>query len=459
MELPSNYLEEMKELLGDQYEAYLASFEQKTRQGLRVNTAKIAPETFRQKADISLECVSWCENGFAFDEKQTVTKHPYYYAGLYYVQEPSAMIPASHLPVEPGDFVLDLCAAPGGKATELGAKLKGKGMLLANDISNSRAKGLLKNLELFGMKNMLVTDEKPAKLAQRFPAFFNKILLDAPCSGEGMFRKEEALARDWTPEKSAELSDIQKDLVLKAADMLRPGGMLLYSTCTFSPEENEQTIEYLLQEYPEFKICEMEGYEGFADGMPQVTESKNPELEKTVRIFPHRMKGEGHFLALLQKGEKQEEGKRLPESGKNKKLPEELEEFLGHIDRKFDSSRMDLRGEKVYYMPEGLPTLRGIRFLRTGLLMGELKKNRFEPSQALAMNLKKEEYDQVIDLPLEDERVMKYLKGETLDVEDLVKPKDKGWYLICVDGYPLGFGKLVNQMLKNKYLPGWRWNS
>ena len=139
--------------------------------------------------------------------------------------------------------------------------------------------------------------------------------------------------------------------------------------------------------------------------------------------------------------------------------PEELEEFLGHIDRKFDSSRMDLRGEKVYYMPEGLPTLRGIRFLRTGLLMGELKKNRFEPSQALAMNLKKEEYDQVIDLPLEDERVMKYLKGETLDVEDLVKPKDKGWYLICVDGYPLGFGKLVNQMLKNKYLPGWRWNS
>ena len=161
MELPSNYLEEMKELLGDQYEAYLASFEQKTRQGLRVNTAKIAPETFRQKADISLECVPWCENGFAFDEKQTVTKHPYYYAGLYYVQEPSAMIPASHLPVEPGDFVLDLCAAPGGKATELGAKLKGKGMLLANDISNSRAKGLLKNLELFGISNLFVSSEDP----------------------------------------------------------------------------------------------------------------------------------------------------------------------------------------------------------------------------------------------------------------------------------------------------------
>ena len=457
--LPLPFLERMKEMLGDDYDAFLKSYKNPRTYGLRVNTAKLSCQDFQALSPFPIRPIPWINTGYFYEEESRPARCPYYQAGLYYLQEPSAMTPASRLPIEPGDFVLDLCAAPGGKATALGAALNDTGFLLANDISTSRARALLRNLELFGMKNMLVTDEKPAKLAQRFPAFFNKILLDAPCSGEGMFRKEEALARDWTPEKSAELSDIQKDLVLKAADMLRPGGMLLYSTCTFSPEENEQTIEYLLQEYPEFKICEMEGYEGFADGMPQVTESKNPELEKTVRIFPHRMKGEGHFLALLQKGEKQEEGKRLPESGKNKKLPEELEEFLGHIDRKFDSSRMDLRGEKVYYMPEGLPTLRGIRFLRTGLLMGELKKNRFEPSQALAMNLKKEEYDQVIDLPLEDERVMKYLRGETLDVEDLVKPKDKGWYLICVDGYPLGFGKLVNQMLKNKYLPGWRWNS
>ena len=457
--LPLPFLERMKEMLGDDYDAFLKSYKNPRTYGLRVNTAKLSCQDFQALSPFPIRPIPWINTGYFYEEESRPARCPYYQAGLYYLQEPSAMTPASRLPIEPGDFVLDLCAAPGGKATALGAALNDTGFLLANDISTSRARALLRNLELFGMKNMLVTDEKPAKLAQRFPAFFNKILLDAPCSGEGMFRKEEALARDWTPEKSAELSDIQKDLVLKAADMLRPGGMLLYSTCTFSPEENEQTIEYLLQEYPEFKICEMEGYEGFADGMPQVTESKNPELEKTVRIFPHRMKGEGHFLALLQKGEKQEEGKRLPESGKNKKLPEELEEFLGHIDRKFDSSRMDLRGEKVYYMPEGLPTLRGIRFLRTGLLMGELKKNRFEPSQALAMNLKKEEYDQVIDLPLEDERVMKYLKGETLDVEDLVKPKDKGWYLICVDGYPLGFGKLVNQMIKNKYLPGWRWNS
>ena len=415
MNLPKVFEEKMKDLLGSEYEAYTACYDEPRHYGLRVNTAKISVEDFLKIAPWPLEPVPWIHNGFYYDgDNIQPSKHPYYFAGLYYLQEPSAMTPADRLPVEPGDRVLDVCAAPGGKATELGAKLGGTGVLAANDLSSSRAKGLLKNLELFGIGNVLILSEEPGKLVSYFPEYFDKILIDAPCSGEGMFRKEKKMVKAWEEHGPEFFSKIQRSIVTQAAQMLRPGGMLLYSTCTFSPEENEQTIEYLLQEYPEFKICEMEGYEGFADGMPQVTESKNPE---------------------------------------------QLEEFLGHIDRKFESSRMDLRGEKVYYMPEGLPTLRGIRFLRTGLLMGELKKNRFEPSQALAMNLKKEEYDQVIDLPLEDERVMKYLKGETLDVEDLVKPKDKGWYLICVDGYPLGFGKLVNQMLKNKYLPGWRWNS
>ena len=459
MELPSNNLEEMKELLGDQYEAYLASFEQKTRQGLRVNTAKIAPETFRQKADISLECVPWCENGFAFDEKQTVTKHPYYYAGLYYVQEPSAMIPASHLPVEPGDFVLDLCAAPGGKATELGAKLKGKGMLLANDISNSRAKGLLKNIELFGIGNMLVLSEEPGKLTEYFPEYFDKILIDAPCSGEGMFRKDKKMVKAWEEHGPEFFSKIQRSIITQAASMLRPGGMMLYSTCTFDPSENEQTIEYLLEEYPEFEICEMAGYEGFAPGMPEVTDSKNPNLAKTVRIFPHRMEGEGHYLALLKKGEGSQIALKEKDSKKGGKLPEELEEFFRNVSWKPEASRLDIHGERVYYMPKGLPKLNGVRFLRTGLLLGELKKKRFEPSQAFAMSLKKEEYANILDLSVQDERVIKYLKGETLDVEDLVSRKEKGWYLVCVDGYPLGFGKLANQTLKNKYLPGWRWQS
>lgn len=464
MNLPSVFEEKMRDLLGDEYEAYLKCYDEPRHYGLRVNTAKISTEEFLKIAPWKLEPVPWIRNGFYYDgEKDQPAKHPYYFAGLYYLQEPSAMTPADRLPVEPGDRVLDVCAAPGGKATELGAKLGGTGVLAANDLSNSRAKGLLKNLELFGIGNVLILSEEPGKLVPYFKGYFDKILIDAPCSGEGMFRKDRKMVRAWEEHGPEFFSKIQRSIITQAAEMLREGGMLLYSTCTFSPEENEKTIEYLLSQYPQFTVCEMEGYEGFAHGMPEVTESGNEELRKTVRIFPHRMKGEGHFLALLRKGEKKEaSGSDLSEgkaSGKAAKLPEELSEFLNCVYRDMDPSRIDIRGDKVYYMPEGVPHLKGIRFLRTGLLLGELKKKRFEPSQAFAMNLKKEEYANVLDLPVSDERVVKYLKGETLDVEDLTGPKEKGWYLVCVDGYPLGFGKLGNQTLKNKYLPGWRWQS
>lgn len=459
MNLPKEFEEKMKTLLGSEYEEYTACYDEPRHYGLRVNTAKISVEDFLKIAPWPLEPVPWIENGFYYDgDHIQPSKHPYYFAGLYYLQEPSAMTPASRLPVEPGDRVLDVCAAPGGKATELGAKLQGTGVLAANDLSSSRAKGLLKNLELFGIGNVLVLSEEPGKLVSYFEGYFDKILIDAPCSGEGMFRKDKKMVKAWEEHGPSFFSKIQKSIITQAAQMLRPGGMLLYSTCTFSPEENEQTIEYLLQEYPEFQICEMEGYEGFVNGMPQVTESRNEELKKTVRIFPHRMKGEGHFLALLQKGEAHPALSSGTDTGKPKKLPEEFTSFLSHVHREFLPSRMELRGDKVYYMPADLPSIRGIRFLRTGLLLGELKKNRFEPSQAFAMNLKMEEYDQILNLPVSDERVIKYLKGDTLDVEDLVSLKEKGWYLVCVDGYPLGFGKLINQMLKNKYLPGWRWN-
>lgn len=467
MNLPSAFEEKMEALLGAEYEAYLDCFDKPRYYGLRVNTEKISVEEFLKIAPWDLRPVPWVSNGFYYDgEKDQPAKHPYYFAGLYYLQEPSAMTPADRLPVEPGDRVLDVCAAPGGKATELGAKLAGTGVLAANDLSNSRAKGLLKNLEIFGIGNVLILSEEPGKLVPYFKGYFDKILIDAPCSGEGMFRKDRKMIRAWEEHGPEFFSKIQRSIIIQAAEMLRTGGMLLYSTCTFSPEENEKTIEYLLQEYPEFTVCEMEGYEGFANGMPKVTQAHSAELKKTVRIFPHRMEGEGHFLALLRKGDGGEADGVSRQSlidseayGKEGKLPEELKEFLSLVKREFDPARIDIRGDKVYYMPKDVPPLKGIRFLRTGLLLGELKKKRFEPSQALAMNLKKKEYSYIIDFPVSDERVIKYLKGETLDVEDLTDVKDKGWYLVCVDGYPLGFGKLGNQTLKNKYLPGWRWQS
>lgn len=362
------------------------------------------------------------------------------------------MTPANRLPIEPGDKVLDVCAAPGGKATELGAKLNGTGVLMANDISNSRAKGLLKNIEVFGIGNVLVLSEEPGKLEEYFPEYFDKILIDAPCSGEGMFRKDKKMVKAWEEHGPEFFAKLQRSIVVQAARMLKPGGMMLYSTCTFDPEENEGTIAYLMEQFPEFEICDIRPYEGFAEGLSE-------SFCKTVRIWPHKMHGEGHYLALLKKGEANPVNKERPVKGRAKKVPEEILEFFADIDWEMDWSRLETYSEKVYYMPEGVPNVKGIRFLRTGLYLGDLKKNRFEPSQSLAMCLKKEEYRHCVNLPVDDERVLKYLKGETIEVDDLVSAKEKGWLLVLVNGYPLGWGKLAGGTLKNKYLPGWRWMS
>lgn len=463
MNLPIAFEEKMKTLLGAEYEDYLRCYDEPRHYGLRVNTKKISAEDFLKIAPWPLTAVPWIPNGFYYDGSiYQPAKHPYYYAGLYYLQEPSAMTPASRLPVDPDDKVLDLCAAPGGKATELGAKLGKDGVLIANDISNSRARGLLKNLELFGIGNMMVISEEPGKLMDFFPEYFDKILIDAPCSGEGMFRKEKKMVKAWEEHGPEFFSKLQRSIITQAAVMLKPGGMLLYSTCTFDSLENEQTIEYLLEQFPEFTICEMNGYEGFAKGRPNETKGNIRDIDKTVRIFPHRMQGEGHYLALLKKGYNEGTSKAcisFREEKPLKKIPEELKDFLENVSLEIQSCRLDIREDRVYYMPKELPELKGIRFLRSGLLLGELKKKRFEPSQALAMCLSKDTYRKILNLSVEDERVIKYLKGETLDVEDLTDRKEKGWYLVCVDGYPLGFGKLSNQTLKNKYLPGWRWQS
>lgn len=466
MKLPEQFEEKMRKLLGEEFPDYIACYDAPRYYGLRVNTKKITVEEFQKICPFEISPIPWIENGFYYDgENISPSRHPYYFAGLYYLQEPSAMTPANRLPIEPGDKVLDVCAAPGGKATELGAKLEGEGVLVANDISNSRAKGLLKNIEVFGIGNVLVLSEEPGKLEDYFTGYFDKILIDAPCSGEGMFRKDKKMVKAWEEHGPEFFANIQKSIVTQAARMLKPGGLMLYSTCTFDGRENERSIEYLQEVYPEFEILDMLPYNGFAKGMPELTESKDASYEKTVRIFPHKMKGEGHYLALLRKGDAAAEAERrsLKEYAlqssvrKNKKkLPEDLEHFLQDTSWEIEESRLDIHGDRIYYMPEELPDVKGIRFLRTGLLLGELKKNRFEPSQAFAMCLKKEDYCKIIDLPAEDERVNRYLKGETLDVDDLAGSKEKGWHLVCVDGYPLGWGKLSGGTLKNKYLPGWR---
>ena len=450
IKLSEAFLNRMKDLLGEEeYEAYIRSFEEDRLYGLRVNTLKITPETFKEMTSLSLKPVPWIKNGFYYEGDERPAKDPCYYAGLYYLQEPSAMTPASLLPVQPGDKVLDLCAAPGGKSTELGAKLSGKGMLVSNDISNSRAKALLKNLELWGIENSCVTSEEPRKLKETFGAFFDKILIDAPCSGEGMFRKDVDMVKSYEEHGPEYYAQIQKEIVNQAVDMLVPGGLLLYSTCTFSVCEDEDIIRFLLEEHPDMELIPLPLFEGASEGIG---------LSGCLRLFPHRIKGEGHFMALLKKRQADIVSDRK-ESRKEKEaaLPEELTEFLSMTTKPLDRSRIRIKNEMVYYLPEGFPEqARSLRFLRTGLLLGEMKKGRFEPAQAFAMALKAEEFKQVVSWEKSDERVIRYLKGETISLKE-EEGKIKGWCLVCFDGFPLGFAKGTGSTLKNKYYPGWRW--
>lgn len=447
MQLPEKYVNNMKSLLGNEFDDYVSSFKEPRLYGLRVNTSKISTEEFLKISPFRLTPVPWIPNGFYYSEDDKPAKHPYYFAGLYYLQEPSAMTPAHVLPVEPGDRILDLCAAPGGKSTELGARLNGTGLLVSNDISASRAKALLKNIEVFGIGNVIVTCEYPEKLKEKFYGFFDKILVDAPCSGEGMFRKDGKLIKSWETQGPEFFAPVQRGILREAADMLKPGGSILYSTCTFSKSEDEDNMEWFLREHKDFEPEYIYDYEGFVRAYG---------MEEAVRLFPHRLKGEGHFVALLHKKGSHE--KNIPEVIQGcKKIPDEITEFLGEYDKKTGTGRLEISGDKVYIMPEGTERLRGLRILRSGLLLGELKKNRFEPSQAFAMTVDPDKYSTVAYLKSDDINVIKYLKGETIEVSDSELKGSAKNVLVCVDGFPLGWGKLNGTTVKNKYLPGWRW--
>ncbi len=472
VKLPKQYKERIKWQLGNEYDRYLECFQEAFHGGLRVNTLKISPQDFLQVSPFSLENVPWIENGFYYPEGEQPAKHPFYFAGLYYLQEPSAMTPANLLPVCPGDRVLDLCAAPGGKSTELAAKLCGKGVLISNDISNSRAKALLKNIELFGIRNAVVVSESPAKLSGYFEGYFDKILVDAPCSGEGMFRKSPVIIKNWEQYGTDYYYDLQKQILPEAVRMLKPGGYLLYSTCTFSPQEDEGTVQYVLDRFSEMELVPAKpfsnnpkidsndpvwtpDYSGMECGRPDWIKDGSPELERTLRLWPHKLKGEGHFIALFRKKTEEVFSCSSQEILKEKpiKLSAKAEEFLQLLHFALPKERLYIREDKLYLLPEGLPELSGLRILRSGLLLGEMKKNRFEPSQALANALKKTDYDNYYNMDIEDPDVIRYLKCESIEPKQLLL---EGFVLVCAGGYPLGWAKYKNGNLKNKYLPGWR---
>lgn len=473
--IPPLFLERMSRFLGDEYPAFEESLSAAPKAGLRVNTLKLSADEFQNISPFVLgERVAWCPSAFLLDGEEKPGKHPYHLAGLYYLQDPSAMSPAELLfsiPMRKGERVLDLSAAPGGKTTHLAALMHGSGLLVANEIKNKRVGHLTQNVERWGAGNVVVTNESPERLADHFGAFFDRVLVDAPCSGEGMFRKDMGARLDWSPGMVAGCSVRQGNILRVAAKLVKPSGYLLYSTCTFAPEEDEGVIAQLLDEFPDFAVVELPLFDGFARGKPEWLKGRmkeERELQGAVRLFPHRLEGEGHFACLLRKldgatdtGTDFESEKRMwvaeKRVGKRKDARKTESPDL-RFWREFarDALTLDLAeerlcvaGERLYYLPEENPDFGRLRIVHRGVWLGSLKKGRFEPAHPLALFLKPGEAKNFVSLPPDSRELAAYLRGESLEMDA------SGWTVVCADAWPLGWGKGVQGMLKNHFPRGW----
>ena len=427
--LPQEFLKRMEHQLGEEFPRYLASLERPRAVALRFNPLKgEAPALSFVK-----EPVPWEPMGYYYDPESRPGLHPYHEAGVYYLQEASAMAPVTLLDPQPGERICDLCAAPGGKSTQIAGRLMGTGFLLCNEYSPKRAKILSRNVERLGIANALVTNETPDALAKRLPGYFHRVLIDAPCSGEGMFRKEEAAVTDWSQDTVEMCARRQAEILDAGCQLVCPGGRLVYSTCTFAPEENEQTIQSFLERHPDFYPE--------AIAAPWFT----PAGEGAFRLWPHKLLGEGHFAAVLRrKGEIE-----VPQlQSKTDKLPKPWLDFAKELEITLPKGRPVTFGQSLYWAPEEMPSLDRMKVLRPGLELGVLKKDRFEPAHALALWLR--ECKTSISLSAHSKEMEKYIHGDVLPCDR------KGWCLVQVDGYSIGWGKGDKTVLKNHYPKGLR---
>lgn len=449
MNLPEAFITKYQKLLGTESERFFASFEQPVKHGFRVNPLKKAlPATI----DFS-EPTPFSRWGYFGRVKGKSMEHQ---TGAVYSQEPSAMMVGEVAAPKPGDRVLDLCAAPGGKSTHLASFLNQTGLLVTNEIMPKRAKILVENVERFGVKNALILNETPESIARSFPGFFDVVLVDAPCSGEGMFRKDPEAVSYWTEDYPAKCADRQKTILHEAVKNIKPGGELVYSTCTFAPEEDEQMISWLLQTYPEFELVAIDKPAGVEDGRPEWADG-NPELKKTARLFPHKVDGEGHFIAKLRLKSAIFPEPKTREQSENltKDQRQLLNEFISDYLPDFGTHRFMTFGDTVYLLNEGTPDLDKLKVKRPGLELGVFKKNRFEPSYALALSLDQQAFSHTINITRD--QWAKVVHGDTINVENT--DQFKGWVLLVCEGQSVSFGKLVGTTVKNYFPKGLRFQA
>lgn len=466
MEIPGGFLERMRALLKEEYPDFENSLHEPPVSGLRVNSLKISQTTIQTLVKFNLEPVAWCPAGFIIQQRGEAVatspgKNPYHAAGLYYLQDPSAMAAAEILEPKPGERILDLAAAPGGKSTHIVSLMNNQGLLVANEIHTQRVWELAENLERWGASNTIITQESPTRLAARMEGFFDRVLVDAPCSGEGMFRKSENARQAWSPELVYSCSIRQTAMLSEAARLVRPGGVLVYSTCTFSQEENEAVIAHHLSTHKEFRLEVIDHRAGFSPGVPvwlhEIATGEN-YTKGILRLWPHKIQGDGHFIARMRRRGSRDLTPR--KHGKRDKLPASVLDNYQELCLNIGVSalpveRLLLSGSYLYQSVEESPDLTSLKVIHPGLWLGtykhsEFNRSRFEPAHALAMALIPGQVSRIIIV--DEEQAIEYLKGKPFS-----HPGSDGWVLVCLDQYPIGWGKRVKGVVKNFYPKGLRW--
>ncbi len=464
--LPLAFMARMAALLDEEFPPFLGVLNQKPVPALRVNTLKLTVAQFQALSPWPLTPVPWCPQGFTLDRKLNIGTHTYFDIGLYYVQDASAMAVAALAAPQPGERVLDLCASPGGKSTHIASLLAGQGVLVSNDIDRGRADVLRRNLERWGVRNAVVLNETPERLAARWPGAFDRVVVDAPCSGEGMFRKNEEARYHWSEAHVLGCALRQREILASAAQLVRPGGRLVYATCTFAPEEDEGVIGRFLASHPDFELVQAPWYEGFQPARPdwahwpaEPEAGGRSELQRAVRLWPHKLQGEGHFVAVMQRAGEAAPAPWTPAQPARLAPADRrtLEEFWQPLIDEPLPERLLLRPRpsqdvEVLASPVDAPDTAGLRTALSGWRLGALRKGRFEPSHALAAALHAPQVQQRLDEPLGSELVARYMRGETLGV-----PGPDGWVLIAVEGFPVGWGKRAGGVIKNHYPKSLRW--
>lgn len=437
--LKQTFIDNVSSLLGDGADAFFASYAKPPVRSLRVNTLKRA-DLDALFPDVDFTPVPWCGDAFYYPDSFSAGKTAAHLAGAYYVQEASATFPVTALEVRPGEKVLDLCAAPGGKSTQIAAALKGEGLLVANEIIPSRAAVLSQNIERLGVKNAIVLNHDPRDLEDRFCGWFDKILVDAPCSGEGMFRKSPDAAREWTPDSPAACAARQAEILNSAFKMLKPGGALVYSTCTLNAKENEETVARVLDAHADIQLYPIKAQ------IPQPkllgVNASDAVIEGTVRIMPHLADGEGHFCARFLKTDGEVVRVKPLRRAKNGAFDKAFTKFCAQYLNVRPADDLFF-GEYGYSAPPDCPDLDRLRVLRAGVQLGRLVKDRFEPSHSFALALTSDEIKNSLSFDEGAKELTAYLCGETLPCAF------DGWATVCVNGLPLGWGKASNGVLKN----------